>query len=65
MKSFFTYVAASLFTLAIIGCGGTEENSLATEGADADAFAQYEADLAAANSDAGYDEEPEEETPAQ
>ena len=57
MKSVYVCLVAFCISVGLSGCGGPEEASLATEGATADEFAQYEADLAAANADADYEEE--------
>lgn len=57
MKSIYACLVVFFVTVALPGCGGSEENTLATESATADDFAQYEADLAAANSEAGYEDE--------
>ncbi|PHQ31474.1 hypothetical protein CEE69_30915 [Rhodopirellula bahusiensis] len=46
------------FACVLSGCGGSDQNGLATEGATADDLAKYEAELAATNSSADYDEEP-------
>ena len=56
MKSVYACLVVFFVTIALVGCGGSQENTLATPGATADDFAKYEADLAAANADAGYDE---------
>ncbi|EMB18677.1 hypothetical protein RE6C_00593 [Rhodopirellula europaea 6C] len=45
-----------LVACVLSGCGGSDQNPLATDGATADDLAKYEAELAATNSDAGYDE---------
>ncbi|KLU07807.1 hypothetical protein RISK_000180 [Rhodopirellula islandica] len=45
-----------LAACVLSGCGGSDQNELATDGATADDLAKYEAELAATNSDAGYEE---------
>ncbi len=60
MKSLYACLMVFLITIALPGCG-TEENTLATEGATADDFARYEAELAAANSEGAYEEEAEDD----
>ncbi|PAY17944.1 hypothetical protein CKO51_18190 [Rhodopirellula sp. SM50] len=62
MKSVYVCLVVFCISFALPGCGDSTETTLATEGATADDFAQYEADLAAANADAGYEEENEEGT---
>jgi len=52
LKCFLVMMVACVLS----GCGGSDQNALATEGATADDLAKYEAELAATNSDAGYDE---------
>ena len=60
MKSVYACLVVFFVSIALPGCGGSEENKLATDGATADDFAKYEADLAAANTDAGYEDEGDE-----
>ncbi|MEO1615534.1 MAG: hypothetical protein AAFV88_06775 [Planctomycetota bacterium] len=60
MKSLTQGLLAALLIAAIAGCQGKKENALATDGATADDIAQYEADLAAANSNADYEDEGDE-----
>ncbi|MCC9645289.1 hypothetical protein LOC71_23670 [Rhodopirellula sp. JC740] len=49
--------ASGLLCLSLVGCNDSGENQLATEGATAEDFAKYEADLAATFSDADYEDE--------
>lgn len=61
MKSVYACLVVFCATIALAGCGGPEkENTLATDGASVDAFAQYEADLAAANAEGTYEDEGDE-----
>ncbi|KAA5537974.1 hypothetical protein FYK55_27925 [Roseiconus nitratireducens] len=58
MKSVCVSLLLFIVCVALPGCGGSDGNTLATDGATADDFAQYEADLAAvtgaeANEDTG------------
>ncbi|MEO1524108.1 MAG: hypothetical protein AAFX06_01670 [Planctomycetota bacterium] len=55
MKSIYTLFAIACL-IATLGCDG-KENSLADENLTADDFAKYEAELAAANGEASYEEE--------
>jgi hypothetical protein len=60
MKSLYLFLVVFCATIAVPGCGGgSEENTLATEGLTADDFAKYEADLAAVNAAENYDEDDE------
>jgi hypothetical protein len=56
MNSVLKYSLVMMVTCVLSGCGGSDQNPLATDGATADDLAKYEAELAATNSDAGYDE---------
>jgi outer membrane PBP1 activator LpoA protein len=56
MMPAFKCLLVLLFACVLSGCGGSDQNQLATEGATADDLAKYEAELAATNSDSGYDE---------
>ncbi len=59
MKSVYACLVVFLIAIALPGCN-TAEPSLAEEDLTADDFAQYEADLAAANSEGTYDEDNDE-----
>lgn len=59
MKIFHALLLAC-FLLALPGCS-SNETSIATEGATAEDFAKYEADLAKANGEANYEEESDDE----
>ena len=66
MKSLYLCLVVLCATIAVPGCGGTEENTLATEGLTADDFAQYEADLAAVTGEDAHSAEDEgEEAPVE
>lgn len=57
MKSVY---ASLIFVCAMIvlpGCGGKEDNGLATDNASLDDIAKYEAELAAANAEGTYEED--------
>ncbi|MFK8113476.1 MAG: hypothetical protein AB8B91_14825 [Rubripirellula sp.] len=60
MKSVYACLVVFMVTVSLAGCGGKEGNKLANEDLTAEDFAKYEADLAAASSDADYDEGTEE-----
>lgn len=47
MKITFHFLSVFLLVGTLCGCDDSEGNSLATDGASVDDFAQYEADLAA------------------
>ncbi len=64
MKSIYL----SLFVLcaiSIVGCGGQEENTLATDGASADEFAKYEAELEAVSGGSSYEDAEENDDAAE
>lgn len=52
VKNLFVIVLFCL--IAVPGCGGKEENPLATDGATADDFAKYEEELAAVSGEGSY-----------
>lgn len=60
MKLIYACLLVCAVSLSLTGCGDSEENALATDGATVDEFAQYEAELAAANGEGNYDEESDE-----
>ena len=45
-----------LCVVAVVGCGEPEGNALATDGATADDFARYEAELAAVSGGDSYED---------
>ncbi len=49
----------AMCAIAVAGCGAPEDNALATDGATADEFAQYEEELAAVSGGDSYDESEE------
>ncbi|WDQ16457.1 hypothetical protein [Rhodopirellula sp. P2] len=56
MNSVLKCLLVTLVAGVLSGCGGSDQNGLATEGATADDLAKYEAELAATNSDSGYED---------
>ena len=60
MKSIYLCLMV-LCAIAVAGCGAPEDNKLATDGATADDFAKYEAELAAVSGDDSYADVDEDE----
>ncbi len=56
MKSVSLCLVVFCATIAVPGCGGSEENTLATEDLTADDFAKYEAELAAVSGGDSYED---------
>ena len=57
MKSLYLCLMVLCATIAVPGCGGSEEPTLAEEGLTADDFAKYEEELAAVSGGDSYEEE--------
>ncbi len=55
MKSVYLFLLV-LCTVTVVGCGKQTDNGLATDGATADEFAQYEAELAAVSGGESYED---------
>ncbi len=55
MKSVYLFLMV-LFAVTLVGCGEPADNSLATDGATAEEFAQYEKELDAVSGGGSYED---------